>query len=510
MSDKKTANNNRIIPVEPFDCVIFGATGDLSERKLIPALYHRVFIGQINSDNISQTRIIGVARREMTKEAFRSFATNAIKAHVSEDQQNPETLETFLSMLDYVQADANDENGQWSILSEKLALSPQRIRLYYLAVGPSIFATIVGNLEKYDLVSQNSRLILEKPIGKDLQSAIALNDSVAKVFSEDQIFRIDHYLGKETVQNLMSLRFANVLFEPLWSREHIEHIQVTVAETLGVEGREDYYDQSGAMRDMVQNHILQLLCLVAMEAPSKFSANAVRDEKLKVLRALKPITAKNVSSATVRGQYDQGILNGKKVRSYIDEITAEESSTETFVAIKTEIENFRWSGVPFYLRTGKRMPARMSEIVVQFKALGHNIFGQLQDSLDSNRLVIRLQPNEGIGLEVMMKDPGRGGMRFKKTMLDVTFAEAFHGRNPDAYERLIMDVVRGDQTLFMRRDEIEQAWQWVDPIINAWREAGNDMETYEAGSSGPQRSTKLIATGGHIWADITDAPSWEE
>ncbi|MEN0088397.1 MAG: glucose-6-phosphate dehydrogenase, partial [Pseudomonadota bacterium] len=317
-----------------------------------------------------------------------------------------------------------------------------------------------------------------------------------------QVFRIDHYLGKETVQNLMALRFANILYEPVWNNAHIDHVQITVAETLGVGSRGNYYDKAGAMRDMVQNHLLQLLCLTAMEPPARFDANAVRDEKLKVLRALTPIGTDEVKHLTVKGQYRAGAIDGEAVKSYIEMIDAEDSNTETFVALKAEVSNWRWSGVPFYLRTGKRLATKVSEIVVQFKPMGHNIFGRVDDDLEANKLVIRLQPNEGVKQYMMIKDPGPGGMRFREVPLDMSFADSFDVRNPDAYERLIMDVVRGDQTLFMRRDEVEQAWKWVDPIIESWAETNQGSVSYSAGSSGPPKSFEMITRDGRSWNAI--------
>jgi glucose-6-phosphate 1-dehydrogenase len=496
--------STKTIPVEPFDCIVFGATGDLSERKLIPALYHRLQVGQIKQDEDHPCRIIGASRTEMTDAEFRDFAKKAIQEHVDPDDIDKKIVEEFLGMLHYVAVDAMSEKG-WDDLRKVIGDSEEdtdRIRLFYLAVGPSIFGPIADRLKKHELNTANSRLIIEKPIGRDLESAEKLNKTIGKVFGEHQVFRIDHYLGKETVQNLMALRFANILYEPVWNNAHIDHVQVTVAETLGVEGRGNYYDRAGAMRDMIQNHMLQLLCLVAMEPPARFDANAVRDEKLKVLRALNPMEPDEVKNLTVRGQYRAGASDGEAVPGYIDEIDPEESNTETFVALKAEVSNWRWSGVPFYLRTGKRLATRVSEIVIQFKSMGHNIFGRVEDDLEPNRLVIRLQPDEGVKQYVMIKDPGPGGMRFREVPLDMSFADSFGVRNPDAYERLIMDVVRGDQTLFMRRDEVEQAWKWVDPILATWEETNQTSVSYSAGSSGPPRSFEMITRDGRSWNAI--------
>ncbi|MGA7268405.1 MAG: glucose-6-phosphate dehydrogenase, partial [Aestuariivirga sp.] len=356
----------------------------------------------------------------------------------------------------------------------------------------------------HGLVTPQTRVVIEKPLGKSGASARAVNDAIGKVFSEPQIYRIDHYLGKETVQNLMALRFANALFEPVWNSAHIDHVQITVAETLGVEGRAGYYDTAGALRDMVQNHILQLLCLVAMEPPASAAANDLRDEKLKVLKALRPIMGDAVAQLTVRGHYRAGASDGGAVKGYLEELGSTTSKTETFVAIKAEIENWRWAGVPFYLRTGKRLPSRVSEIVVTFKPVPHSIFGTAAGPVMSNRLVLRLQPDEGVKLWLMIKDPGPGGMRLSHVPLDMTFAEAFDVRNPDAYERLLMDVVRGSQTLFMRRDEVEAAWAWIDPILEAWAASPDLPKPYTAGTWGPSAAVALIERDGRTWYEDQD------
>jgi glucose-6-phosphate 1-dehydrogenase len=375
------------------------------------------------------------------------------------------------------------------------------VRVYYLATAPDLFSVIARQLAKHDLLTAESRLVVEKPIGRDLTSAREVNDAIGEVVPERAIYRIDHYLGKETVQNLMALRFANALFEPLWNHAHIDNVQITVAEDIGVEGRAGYYDQAGALRDMVQNHILQLLCLVAMETPSSIAADAVRDEKLKVLKALKPIDESNAASLTVRGQYRAGASSGGAVAGYLEELGEPSSRTETFVAIKAEIGNWRWAGVPFYLRTGKRLPSRVSEIVVTFSPIPHSVFDSSAGAIEQNRLVIRLQPDEGVKLWLMIKDPGPGGMRLRHVPLDMSFARAFHVRNADAYERLLMDVVRGNQTLFMRRDEVEAAWTWVTPILDAWRAAAEPPRGYTSGTWGPSAAIAMIERDGRTWHD---------
>ena len=485
--------SSQIIPVDPFDLIIFGGTGDLAERKLLPALYHRQIDGQLSEP----TSIIAASRSQMTDDEYREFAHNALKQHVK-DPLDEDQLDLFLKRLSYVAVDAKSDKG-WPELAGAVAGKEDRRRACYLAVGPSLFGDIATRLRDHGIITDETRIIVEKPIGRDLQSAKALNDTLGQVFDEYQIFRIDHYLGKETVQNLMALRFANALYEPLWNSAHIDHVQITVAESVGLEGRAGYYDKAGALRDMVQNHLMQLLCLVAMEPPSSMDANAVRDEKLKVLRALEPISPANVEKLTVRGQYKAGASGGGPVKGYLEELEGGQSNTETFVAVKAEIGNWRWAGVPFYLRTGKRMTSRVSEIVVAFKPVPHSIFDTGAGRVQANNLVIRLQPDEGVKQWIMIKDPGPGGMRLRHVPLDMSFAEEFNVRNPDAYERLIMDVIRGNQTLFMRRDEVEAAWQWVDPILRAWDETGMRVQNYTAGTWGPSSSIALIERDGRTW-----------
>jgi len=485
---------SQIIPVDPFDCVVFGATGDLAERKLIPALYQRQRAGQLSDP----TRIIGASRAPMSDDEYRGFARKSVEDHVAQEDIAPAELDAFLARLSYVPVDGAGEKG-WDALAAKIGDTGDRIRTYYLAVSPSLFGVIAQRLKQHGLVTDNTRLVVEKPIGRDLLSARALNDTLGGVLREQQIFRIDHYLGKETVQNLMALRFANALYEPLWNSAHVDHVQITVAETVGLEGRAGYYDKAGALRDMVQNHIMQLLCLVAMEVPSSMDADAVRDEKLKVLRSLKPIDAQNAERLTVRGQYRAGASSGGAVKGYLQELENGESNTETFVAIKAELGNWRWAGVPFYLRTGKRLAQRVSEIVIEFKPIPYSIFGEAAGRVYANQLVIRLQPDEGVRQWIMIKDPGPGGMRLRHVPLDMSFAESFRIRNPDAYERLIMDVVRGNQTLFMRRDEVEAAWGWVDPILKAWEGSTEAPQGYTAGTWGPSSAIALIERDGRTW-----------
>lgn len=475
--------------VGPFDIVIFGGTGDLSERKLLPALFHRYLDGQIE-DNC---KIIGIARSEMSDVEFRSFAKSACKK--ASDDWNEGHWEAFQKHLHYIGMDATDKAADWQPLKSLLTFDDRPI-IFYLATTPLIYVSICEALAKAGLNLPQMRLVLEKPIGTDLNSAKAINDGTGAVFDENAIYRIDHYLGKETVQNLLVLRFSNTLFEPLWSRQNIENIQITVAEDIGLEGRADYYDRSGALRDMVQNHLLQLLCLTAMEAPNSLGADDVRMEKIKVLKSLKPFTPENVKANSVRAQYVAGLTDGKPVQGYIETLSEEtaDSQTETFVALRTEIQNWRWAGVPIYLRTGKRMKARHSDIVINFKPAPHALFGA-KKTTDQNRLVIRLQPNESVRLFMDIKEPGAGGMRIKSLPLNLAYADNFFLTYPDAYERLLMDVVRGNLSLFMRRDEVEMAWTWVDGLIAAWDEAKQPLQIYRAGSQGPSEADDLFDPG---------------
>lgn len=487
---------SKIIPVPPFDCIVFGGSGDLAERKLLPALYQRQRTGQFTEP----TRIFGASRSEMSDAQYRAFAKSAIEAHVDKNDIKDDELNRFLQRLFYVSVDITSGRG-WDELKQRLEKNAVDIRAFYLAVSPSLFGEIAAKLGEYGLITENTRIIVEKPIGRDLETARILNDTLGQFFDEKQIFRIDHYLGKETVQNLMALRFANALYEPLWNSNYIDHVEITVAEAVGLEGRASYYDGAGALRDMVQNHILQLLCLVAMEPPYLNNADAVRDEKLKVLRSLCPINANNAAALTVRGQYQAGASAGGPVSSYLQDLGKPQSDTETFVALKVEVNNWRWADTPFYLRTGKRLPKRVSEIVVTFKPIPHSIFGADAGRIAANKLVIRLQPDEGVKQWMMIKEPGPGGMRLTQIPLDMSFAASFAGRNPDAYERLLMDVIRGDQTLFMRRDEVEAAWKWVDPILEAWEETRQPLQTYTAGTWGPSRAIALLERDGRTWND---------
>lgn len=480
---------SRVIPVDVFDLVIFGATGDLARRKILPGLYRRFLAGQMTGDS----RIIGAARADLTDAAFREQVRAAIAEFVPKDRQEPAVLDGFLARLSYVPIDATGTNG-WAAL--KALMREGVVRAFYFSVAPSLFGDIASRLHDHGIADAWSRIVVEKPFGRDLASARALNAALAQHFTEAQIYRIDHYLGKETVQNLMAVRFANILFEPLWKAEYVDHVQITVAETVGVNGRGAYYDKSGAMRDMVQNHMMQLLCLIAMEPPYHFDPDAVRDEKLKVIRALKPVPTEDI----VRGQYGAG--GGEA--GYLADSENPSSKTESYIALKVHVSNWRWQGVPFYLRTGKRLRARASEIAITFKQPPHAIFDDAK-GWHENVLVIRLQPNEGMNLMVMIKEPGPGGMRLMQVPLDMSFAAVLGDEAeeaPDAYERLIMDVIRGNQTLFMRGDEVEAAWAWTDPIIEGWEARGDKPQTYDPGSSGPEDALMLMHRDGRRWREI--------
>jgi glucose-6-phosphate 1-dehydrogenase len=483
----------KFIPVDPFDIVIFGGTGDLSRRKLLPALYHRWLDGQIPETS----RIVGTARSELSTKAYRDMAREACET-ASGKNWDAKAWKGFEKLVEYVSIDATDPDADWPTLKSKMSDEAERACVFYLATSPRLYVGISEALGRAGLATAQARVVLEKPIGTDLESAREINDGVGAVFAERQVFRIDHYLGKETVQNLMVLRFANMLFEPLWSRNYIDHVQITVAEDLGLEGRADYYDKSGALRDMVQNHMLQLLCLTAMEPPNHLDDDDIRTEKIKVLNALVPITGEAARRVTVRGQYKAGVRGDEPVKGYVDELSSgTASTTETFVAIKASIDNWRWAGVPFYLRTGKRLPYRHSDIVIQFKPTPHSLFGEGNDAV--NRLVIRLQPDEGVRLYVQIKEPGPGGLRVKSLPLNLSYAESFTVRYPDAYERLLMDVVRGNLSLFMRRDEVEAAWTWVDGLIDAWDRYGDAPDLYAAGSNGPLAAAMMMDRDGREW-----------
>ncbi|MGM0429859.1 MAG: glucose-6-phosphate dehydrogenase [Pseudomonadota bacterium] len=477
------------------DFVLFGVLGDLSSRKLLPALYQLERGGLL----IGDTRIIGVAREKLTTNEAAKRVERNLKQFVAAGDLTADLLEQFCKRFHYVQMDFSEESG-YASLKDSLQLDSTSI--FYLATPPSLYATICSGLAQQGLAEHPSRVILEKPIGHNLGSSQEINQAVAEYFEENQVYRIDHYLGKETVLNLLALRFANALFSANWDNSAIEHIQITAAEQVGVEGRWGYYDDAGQLRDMVQNHLLQVLSLIAMEPPSRLDAESIREEKLKVLKALRPIDESNCQETTVRGQYQSGFVGDQRVPGYLEEEGAKSNSqTETFVALKVNIDNWRWSGVPFYLRTGKRMPEKRSEVVITFKKQPHNIFNDTTAELSPNKLVIRLQPDEGVEVQILNKIPGLGKrMHLKATNLDLSFDETFEKKRiADAYERLLLEAMHGNQYLFVHRNEVEYAWRWIDGIVAAWENHEQPPKHYQAGTWGPVSSVSLLARDGRQW-----------
>jgi glucose-6-phosphate 1-dehydrogenase len=475
--------------------IIFGATGDLAHRMLFPSLYN-LFADRLLPDDV---QIIGSGRSAMDDAAFR--ATLDLAKFLPEDGFDAETARAFLERVRYTPVAGKPE--EFARLREMVGDRLDQGVSVYLSTPPSLFAPMVAGLGEAGLAGPTVRVAMEKPIGQDLPSSIEVNDAVNAVFAEDRVFRVDHYLGKETVQNLLVLRFGNMLFEPLWNATAIEHVQITVAETVGLEGRVSYYDNVGALKDMVQNHMLQLLALVAMEPPASMAPAAVRDEKVKVIRSLRAMTPETVAAQSVRGQYTAGAVAGAPVKGYGDEL-GKPSNTETFVAVKAFIDNWRWAGVPFYLRTGKRMPARHSEILIQFRPVPHSIFARRGRGLDPNTMIIRIQPQENIQLQVMAKQPGldREGLSLREVALDVSLStEAAGHRRRIAYERLLLDLIEGDPTLFVRRDEVEAAWTWIDSIHRAWGATGQEARPYTAGTWGPSAAIALIERDNASWHD---------
>jgi glucose-6-phosphate 1-dehydrogenase len=482
---------------KPCDFLIFGALGDLAKRKLIPSLY------QLEKAELLEpaTRIVGVARHELTQEGFLAKVRESLDTFVKEPL-NSAPVDALLARCRYVNVDMTD-GAQYSRLREAVDQN-ERVMVNYLAVSPSLYGNICQGLNQAGLVTPETRVVLEKPIGVNLESSMEINDAVAQVFQENQVYRIDHYLGKETVLNLVVLRFANSLFTTNWDHNTIDHIQITVAESVGIEGRWGYFDKSGQLRDMVQNHLMQILTLVAMEPPASLQADSIRGEKLKVLKALRPITQDNVAEKAVRGQYGSGFIEGRAVPGYLDEEGGNpHSSTESFVAIRADIDNWRWAGVPFYLRTGKRMAAKRSEVLIYFKQQPHNIFRESYRHLPPNKLIIRLQPDEGVEIEMLNKVPGIDiGVRLQSTLLDLSFFKAFKDeRIADAYERLLLEAMHGDQALFIHRDEVEWSWKWIDSIQNAWAGQNSPIRAYPAGSWGPIAAHSLLAKDDREWAE---------
>jgi len=472
--------------------VIFGATGDLAARMLIPSLYF------LDADNLlpKDLKILGSARTDMRREKFVEYVEGVLK-------KRPEGLDEaawkrFSGRLDYCAADVTKAAGMKGV-AEHVGDKPT---VFYLALSPSIYGAVCKTLDEAGLACGECRIVLEKPLGHDLESSKAINAEVGQVFEEARVFRIDHYLGKETVQNLLALRFANTLFEPLWNNLAIDHVQITVAETEGVGERWRYYDDYGALRDMVQNHMMQLLCLVAMEPPADAGADSVRDEKVKVLKALRHFDRATASQASVRGQYRAGVVEGRQVPAYVEE-KGGATDTETFVALRADIDNWRWAGVPFYLRTGKRLPKRVSEVAIQFKDVPQILFNSNPDmQLEPTVLSVRVQPEEGLAMRIASKLPGPK-IRIYPVKMEFNYASGFGASSPEAYERLILDVMAGDATLFMRRDQVEAAWQFVTPVLERWEKVGvRDLPEYQCGTWGPVEADRLIEPDGRFWRSL--------
>lgn len=496
MSTSKKNSNTKSISkpiIKPFNAVIFGGDGDLAVRKIYPALFHRFVDKQLNVDFTIFAITRSSDKHDVFEERMKHFLNESIDYKLDKNQ-----IQEFLAKVQILTLPEHSVNGYLPLKIE-LDKTPTHQNVYYLSTPSFAFGDICDTLSACGLINAKSKVVLEKPLGNSLASSQEIHALISRSFSESQIYRIDHYLGKETVQNLMVLRFANHLFENAWNSEHIESVQITVAESLGVEKRGDYYDKSGALLDMVQNHLLQLLCLTAMEPPAKLDANSVRNEKLKVLNSLRLLDEKSVLTDTVKGQYTRGVVDGERLNSYLEDIEKYESSTETFVAIKAHIDNWRWKNTPFYLRTGKRMTKRYSEIVITFKSVKHNVF-PIQGEIPGNKLIMRLQPEERIELVQMTKLPGPGGYRYRPISLTLDYMDSFHERFPEAYERLIVDVLRGEQTLFMRQDELEAAWVWIESIVDGWKNANQKNILYEAGTWGPGA---VVMESDHTWSTST-------
>jgi len=474
-----------------FDLYLFGGTGDLSNRKLIPAMFRQETLGNI--DDTSQ--IIGIGSRDLSAEEYISMVNESLNKYYIDFEQQKDAWLKFAKRLQYIKLDINS-NEDWKNINN---VSDSVAVVYYLATPPNLYKKISSALNDNNLIKDNCRIVVEKPIGSDLETAEDINNSLSQGFKENQIYRIDHYLGKEAVQNLLALRFANTIFEKSWSSSAIDHIQITVAEDLGVEDRGGYYDETGALRDMVQNHLLQILCLIAMEPPVSIQSESVRDEKLKVLKSLAPFTSDNIAVNSVRAQYLEGISKGEAACAYLDEEGVDsKNQTETFVALKLEINNWRWSGVPFYLRTGKRMQSKSSEIVVRYKTVPHNIFSK-GAHLEPGQLVLRIHPDEGIDLKLNTKRPGVSGYDLENLPLDLNLNEYHEIGHQDCYERLLLDVIKGNPSLFVRRDEIEASWKWIDNIINLWKSEDVPMEEYISGGWGPSNADLLIKRDFRAW-----------
>ena len=487
----------------PCAVVIFGASGDLTKRKLIPALYRLTQQRLIPSG----FAVVGVARQQISDDEFRKQMRAAVSEHEDTEEVDETVWQSFAAGLFYVQGDFSEPETYKSLGPALARIEEERgtagNRIFYLATAPDFFGVIAKQLGTSGLARPEgqawTRIIVEKPFGHDLESARALNAELATVFGEDQVYRIDHYLGKETVQNLLVFRFANSIFEPLWNREYIDHVQITNAEAIGVEGRGAFYEQAGAVRDMIQSHVFQVTSLIAMEPPASLSADAIRDEKIKAMAAVRAIPPQRVNDFAVRGQYGPGFVLGDKVAGYREEPGVDpKSSTETYAALKIFIDNQRWQDVPFYVRSGKRLTRRVTEIAIQFKESPHQLFSECDAPAEPNVLVLRIQPNEGITLRFAAKLPGQA-MRVRWVNMDFRYGSSFGVEPPEAYERLLLDCMLGDSTLYARRDMTERGWEIVTPILEAWKEPARDFPNYEAGSSGPGSADELIEKDGREW-----------
>jgi glucose-6-phosphate 1-dehydrogenase len=492
---------------EPCSVFLFGASGDLARRKLVPALFS-LWQKNLLPPGFS---VIGNARTELSDDAFRDVMRKALSEFDAEQPISESAWQSFAQGLFYV-AGATQDDGTFQRLESVLKkIEAERHtggnRIYYLSTPPSLYDPIIDQLAKFKLNKHETgwvRIVIEKPFGRDLESARALNKKLTGLFEEDAIFRVDHYLGKDTVQNIMVLRFANGIFEPIWNRRYVDYVQITAAESIGVESRAGYYEESGALRDMIQNHMLQLLAMVAMDPPVSLEANAVRNEKVRVMRAIRPINESEVNDRAMRGQYGPGIVNGKTVVGYRQEPGVNpESATETYASVKFEIDNWRWSDVPFYVRSGKRLPKRVSEIAIKFKRVPHLLFGRSATTeIEQNELVLRIQPDEGVTLRFNAKVPDPRGIpetRIREVNMDFLYGSSFATGFPEAYERLLMDAMLGDETLFARGDMVEVGWQLVQPILNVWGSQKPEFPNYEAGSWGPESADELLARDGHQW-----------
>ena len=480
---------------QAFDLIFFGGTGDLSMRKLLPAMYRAYQQGSVPEGS----RIFMSCRKQNDFDGMITTLKSKLEEFLLGDEFNEPQWQKFSNLITPVLLDLVSLDERWDVFSKQLNSNANSVRVFYLAVLPSIYGECCENLSQKNLITENSRIVVEKPIGYNMESAEAINEKMAKYFEEEQIFRIDHYLGKETVQNLLTLRFGNFLFENMWDSKSIDHIQISITEQVGLEGRAGFYDEVGAMRDMVQNHLLQLLCLLAIDSPNQLSSDAVRIEKVKVLQALKPIINGDIKKSTIRGQYVSGLINNEKVAGYLDELGNYDSKTETYVALKVFIENWRWAGVPFYLRTGKRLKERGAEIIIQFKDVTHNVYDFNANQLKPNKLILKLQPDEKIQLQLMANDVGGGTSCLEPILLNLDFASDAGAPRSSAYQRLLLDAIRGNSTLFIHRDEVTAAWQWVDPIIDYWKNSDQDPDLYSAGSWGPKKANDIFEQPYQHW-----------